>query len=223
MNEISYKDLKVFHLQNKRLKNSYIQVKPQKDGLGVEVLLKTPRISARAIEDMLEAKESWIRLQISKILQNPPLQPRLEDEVQLFGAIYSIDDPIARDLYARLMRVKTTDQEKILSCYDAFYKQISYEYLQQRAEYFAHEMQLSYHQLKVRKMKSRWGSCSSKKIITYNTQLMKIEKSLIDYVVVHELAHLVHMNHSKAFHDLVSLYLPDAKLLRSKLKSITLL
>jgi predicted metal-dependent hydrolase len=81
-------------------------------------------------------------------------------------------------------------------------------------------MNLSYNDIKFKKMKSRWGSCSSKKTLTFNTQLIKVEKELIDYVVVHELSHLVFMNHSKEFHNLVEQYLADSKRYRQKLKNI---
>ena len=64
------------------------------------------------------------------------------------------------------------------------------------------------------------GSCNSKKVLTFNTELIKIKKELIDYVVVHELAHIQHMNHSRKFHDLVDKYLPDSKSYRKKLKNI---
>jgi len=84
-------------------------------------------------------------------------------------------------------------------------------------------MGLSYTEIKFRKMKSRWGSCSSKKTITLNTELMKVKKELIDYVLVHELAHLKHMNHSKEFHSLVENYLSDSKVLRKELKNINLI
>ena len=92
----------------------------------------------------------------------------------------------------------------------------------QRAEHYSKEMSLEYSALKFRRMRSRWGSCSSKRVITFNTELIKIDKRLIDFVVVHELAHLEHMNHSKKFHDLVSLYTPNARALNQELKRLSL-
>lgn len=98
----------------------------------------------------------------------------------------------------------------------------SSDFLQERVHHFSKVMQLEFKELRLRKMKSRWGSCSSARVITLNSELTKVDAQLIDYVVVHELAHLVHMNHSKEFHSLVEQYLPNAKLLRKQLKSIRL-
>ena len=98
----------------------------------------------------------------------------------------------------------------------------SSDFLQERVHHFSKVMQLEFKELRLRKMKSRWGSCSSSRVITLNSELTKVDAQLIDYVVVHELAHLVHMNHSKEFHSLVEQYLPNAKLLRKQLKSIRL-
>ncbi len=83
-------------------------------------------------------------------------------------------------------------------------------------------MELDYREVKFRKMKSRWGSCSSLRVITFNSELIKVKKELIDYVVVHELAHLVHMNHSKNFHALVDKYISNSKEIRKELKSTNL-
>ena len=86
----------------------------------------------------------------------------------------------------------------------------------------AKKMDLKFSDLKFRKMRSRWGSCSNTRTITLNCELMKVKKELIDYVVVHELAHLVHMNHSKDFHSLVENYLPSSKALRRELRGVSL-
>jgi len=99
----------------------------------------------------------------------------------------------------------------------------SLEFLQERIDYFSSKMNLEYKIVKFRKMKSRWGSCNSKKEITLNKELTRIDKNLIDYVVVHELAHLKYMNHSREFHALVEQYLSNSKIYRDKLKSIRLI
>jgi len=96
------------------------------------------------------------------------------------------------------------------------------EFLHERVDYFSSLMDLNYEKLKFRKMKSQWGNCNSKREITLNSELLKVEKHLIDYVVVHELSHLRFMNHSKEFHQLVESFLPNSKEYRKELKSIRL-
>lgn len=96
------------------------------------------------------------------------------------------------------------------------------EFIQDKLIYFAQEMGLEFKEVKFKKMKSRWGSCRSDGLITLNTHLRCVQESLLEYVLVHELSHLVHMNHSKAFHSLVELYLPEQYSLRKELKKIRL-
>lgn len=73
--------------------------------------------------------------------------------------------------------------------------------------------------LRLRKMTTRWGVCNTKsKVITLNTELFKYDIECLDYVVIHELSHLVHANHSKEFWNVVSKYCSNYKILRNKLK-----
>ena len=95
-------------------------------------------------------------------------------------------------------------------------------YMAQRVEFFATKMGLEFNELKFRRMKRRWGSCSSKRNITLNLYLYNTSKELIDYVIVHELAHLVQMNHSRKFHNVVEFYMPEAKSLEKKLQAFSL-
>lgn len=73
--------------------------------------------------------------------------------------------------------------------------------------------------LKVRDMKSRWGTChTGKNVITLNSKLIHTPYSCIEYVVLHEFCHLIHPNHSKEFYQLVSVYMPEWKKEREELK-----
>jgi predicted metal-dependent hydrolase len=72
--------------------------------------------------------------------------------------------------------------------------------------------------IKYRKMKRRWGSCDSKNELTFNTQLLKLSSDLIDYVVVHELSHIKHKNHSKRFYETLKSYLPEYKMLEKRMQ-----
>ncbi len=73
--------------------------------------------------------------------------------------------------------------------------------------------------LKLRAMKSRWGSCSSKGVITLNTRLMYVPTVLIDYVILHELCHLREMNHSPRYYALLNSICPDWKQNKKALRS----
>ncbi len=73
--------------------------------------------------------------------------------------------------------------------------------------------------LKIRKMKTRWGVCNTKnKIITLNSELLKKDISLIDYVIIHEMAHFYEGNHSKKFWQIVAMAIPDYKERRKRLR-----
>ncbi|MDQ7045864.1 MAG: SprT family zinc-dependent metalloprotease [Sulfurimonas sp.] len=210
-----YDNFIVNHRINKNMKHSYISLINES-----EILLKTPHVSQKFIHSLLESKKEWIHKQILKAQNNKALQVNLEDEAILFGEIYSIDSLEVIDLRKKLEKIKITSREKIIKGYNIFYKEYSNEYITPRVEYFSNLMGYRYKEIKYRKMKSRWGSCSWAGVLTFNTELMKVKKELIDYVVVHELAHLKHMNHSKDFHSLVDLYLPQSKTYRKALKNI---
>jgi len=72
--------------------------------------------------------------------------------------------------------------------------------------------------LSIRYMSKRWGSCTPGGKIILNTELIKAPKASIEYVIVHELTHLVHHNHTKAFHNLQSRILPDWKKWKDRLE-----
>lgn len=79
--------------------------------------------------------------------------------------------------------------------------------------------EISVSNLSIRSMSKRWGSCTSAGKIILNSELIKAPKGCIEYVIIHELCHLVHRNHTKAFHDLQSKMLPDWRKWKERLEA----
>ena len=79
-------------------------------------------------------------------------------------------------------------------------------------------MGVDYGRITIREQKTRWGSCSSKGNLNFNWKLVLLAPELLDYVVVHELAHRREMNHSKNFWKIVEAELPDYREQRRRLK-----
>ena len=92
------------------------------------------------------------------------------------------------------------------------------EVIKARCRYYAPVMGVSYGTVTIREQKTRWGSCSTKGNLNFNWKLVLMPPEILDYVVVHELAHRIQMNHSAAFWAEVGKILPDYKERRRWLK-----
>lgn len=90
----------------------------------------------------------------------------------------------------------------------------------ERVEYYARKMGISYGRITIREQKTRWGSCSSKGNLNFNWKLTLMPMEILDYVVVHELAHRREMNHSKDFWKIVEQVLPDYQERRKQLREL---
>lgn len=85
--------------------------------------------------------------------------------------------------------------------------------------YNRYQEKIPYPKLKIRNMKTRWGVCNIRdNSVTLNTKLIEYEVDKLDYVIIHELSHFIHFNHSKAFWNQVSKYTPNYKQIRKELK-----
>lgn len=88
----------------------------------------------------------------------------------------------------------------------------------ERVAFYAAKMGVTYSKITIREQKTRWGSCSSKGNLNFNWKLVRMPMEILDYVVVHELAHRKEMNHSAKFWKVVEEILPDYKERRKYLK-----
>ena len=91
------------------------------------------------------------------------------------------------------------------------YKKAAKEYIPKRVEHYASLIGVSYAKISIRDQKTRWGSCSSSGMLSFNYKLILAPPRVLDYIVVHELCHRKEMNHSKAFWSLVAEIMPEYK------------
>lgn len=89
-----------------------------------------------------------------------------------------------------------------------------------RVKLFADKYKFSYGKISIKEQKSVWGTCNCKNDLTFNWKVMRFELDVIDYLIVHELVHTIHKNHSKFYWNSVSKILPNYKELNKKLKDI---
>ena len=87
-----------------------------------------------------------------------------------------------------------------------------------RLSYWRAVYPFEYGQVRIKNQQRAWGSCSSKKNLNFNWRLVTLSPELVDYVIVHELCHTVHFNHSKDFWALVTFLMPNAVVLRNALR-----
>lgn len=110
-------------------------------------------------------------------------------------------------------------QKKAESASERALKKEAEALLPRRVSQIAADNRFDYSRLKIKKMVSRWGSCSGDKVITLNYFLMQLPWPLIDYVIVHELMHTKHLNHSPAFWAEFEEHLPGAKAMRRQMRA----
>ena len=100
----------------------------------------------------------------------------------------------------------------------AEYRQRASDWLPHRVRFFAEQMGVTPSSVRITNAKKRFGSCSASNALCFSLFLMGYPVELIDYVIVHELSHIIHHNHSKQFWETVQTYMPDYKERRTRLR-----
>ena len=130
------------------------------------------------------------------------------------------------DKFIEIETSSPTDNKKIKKLMMNWYKIGAKEILSERfLKYLSNflEAKTAHPELKFRKMKRRWGSCSNKNVIILNTELIKATFYSIDYIIVHELCHLIHHGHNKKFYQLLKSRMPDWKERKKKLERMIIM
>ncbi len=114
------------------------------------------------------------------------------------------------------------DDDRIEKAVKIWYKVEALRVFNECVEYFSPLMKVQPREIKLTSASTQWGNCTTNGVVRLNWQLVKVPLHLIDYVVVHELAHLVEMNHSTAFWQVVESVCPEYKQFRTELRDFGL-
>ncbi|MCB9813714.1 MAG: M48 family metallopeptidase [Pseudomonadales bacterium] len=223
------------HKTNKNSKS--LRLKIEQDG---KIIVISPKFVPKFIIDhFVKKNQQWILDSLKKTSKSKKFDS--EQFTFIFGKkyqkkiIYSADqksgvyvrgdkiifNPIAMPITMPITmpkkssaKVVTDLNKKFKKKIDDFLKSSASHYIVKRTHELAKSMNLSFNKITLKNQKTRWGSCSSQKNLNFNWRLAHFDTSIIDYVIIHELSHLVHMNHSKQFWDFVKQY--DQEYLKHK-------
>lgn len=193
----------------KNNKNTYIRVKED-----LKIYVTTSRLAPKQyIKLLLDNNIDSIK----KMIEEQTKQLKKKDYFYYLGEKYEvfIDDVEGIKFLDDAIFVES---EKYLNKW--LNKKIK-ELFQERLDYNYNRYQekIPYPKLKIRTMKTRWGVCNIRdNSVTLNTKLIEYDIEKLDYVIIHELSHFIHFNHSKAFWNQVSIYTPNYKQIRKDLK-----
>ncbi len=162
----------------------------------------------------LEIRDGLVKARVPYYITDRDIRTFIEKHsdwvIRKLADVRVMMDRTANDTVEKIPAISSLTKEELASIREAFLKQVSY---------YAEIMGVSYGRITIRNQRTRWGSCSSKGNLNFNYKLYYMPKELMDYVIIHELAHRVYMNHSKEFWSLVGNYCPDYQRCRQKLKS----
>lgn len=174
-------------------------------------------ISDDEIQSVIKKKKFWLYKTINRTKEKA--SSRLKKEYisgELFwylGKRYRLDvcnceHSGLKFQYSKFI-LNIADRDSAEELFKAFYKQKAKEKINSQVERYAKQMGVQYKEVKFLDMKKRWGSCTNAGNIILNIHLVKAPMYVIDYVIVHELAHLIEFNHSKKFWNIVKTQIND--------------
>lgn len=212
-------DLKYTILRKPRKRGATITVQPDN-----EVVISVPKyFSESMIQEILERQASWIAKKTAvykNLRQKFPAKNYQEGDLFHFlGDVYSLKVQTAALRKVELQKnnlwvfcpqeIPSKGKDSLASVIRAWYESEAERILKVRVKYYEERMKLLGGEIEIKTIRSFWGSCAADKKLRFNARLIMAPLEVVDYVVVHELSHLVHRNHSYRFWNLVGQFIPQ--------------
>ncbi|MGM0509220.1 MAG: M48 family metallopeptidase [Fusobacteriota bacterium] len=228
--KFDYKDINItYNIKWKRVKNINLRIKPN-----LEIYVSAPKnINEKVVVNFIQDKKEWIYKSLKKIKdkKKSKLEYKNGDKLQYLGKSYKLyikeSNVNEMKLYKGkfIMHVKNKNdiklKENLYCSWLRIKSKIIFKNILEKMYKNIRKFGVKYPKMTIRKMKTRWGSCSvNKQKINLNLHLIKAPKSTIEYVILHELVHFLHNNHSEKFYKCIEKIMPRYKQEEKILKKI---
>ncbi|NMA67851.1 MAG: M48 family metallopeptidase [Desulfitobacterium sp.] len=208
--------------KNSRIKRLSIRVTPEKVRVSAPVSTSREEIQIFLQQNQEWILENWGKLQ--KIARESKREYLTGEKVPYLGkeltlqicdsqgkmirAIYNIEEE-SLEISIPQSFTQELREEAVREILEKWYKEKARPYFLQKLSYWSREMGVSYNKFRLKGQKTRWGSCSTLGNINLNWRLIMAPEPVIDYIVIHELSHLIYMDHSKEFWKHVARFCPN--------------
>ena len=206
-----------FNVLFKDRKTMSIEVEPS----GEVNVISPLGVTENIILDKVKSKANWIvqkQYEVQSININKINREAVNGESYLYlGRNYSlqIEDGNTKDINVKLFRGKfiistyTRDQDKIKSALEKWYREKTLLRVKERVKYFKQYFNVEPKEIKVKEQKKRWASCTSNNELLFNWRCSMAPANILDYIVVHEMVHMIYKDHSQDFWNKVAAIMPD--------------
>lgn len=192
------------------------------------IIVRAPsKMKDEQIKKFITERQGWLASKLLEIKTNQDNNSKIisYEQFLLFGNKYElkIADVKKIEVYNGQIIIPKKDENRVLTAVINFYKKQAKQIFLERINYLQQVMKINPKSVKLSNSSGRWGACNSRGSITINWRVVMLSPECIDYVLVHEMCHLVEMNHSKRFWGLVATFLPNFNDLRKSIKNYSFL
>lgn len=211
-------------IRRKPIKNLYLRIEQET----LQAVISAPlRMPAADIERFVLSKANWLQQKLEFLAKRRLVfaaQEAAGESLWLWGKKYAVRFISGREkiVIAENELIFFGSIEKLTKYIDKLYRQQLTQQIEKFAAFWQKRLQLTASGWRIRKMKTRWGTCNTfSRMITINYNLVRLPVECLEYIIVHELAHLYEPSHSSRFKNFLTQNLPDWKQRESLLKYFT--
>ncbi len=184
-----------------------------------KILLRIPiKASDETIKEFIKKHSKWIEKKLNEI-ENRKIKYQIKKFVDgekflYLGKFYNLNIVKNQKIPLIFKNEFYLSKNYILNGYEIFknfYKKMAKEIINERVKFYANKYGFNYNKIKITSANKRWGSCTGKGNLNFSYRLIMAPLKVVDYVVVHELVHLIDKTHEKSFYNKVEKILPDYK------------